>query len=83
VIGKTASCAAMALTFAAYAAPPAWQRSVATAAMVALGAVNHRGVTRTAGLTRILVGVVLAALAVVVPASLAGGQADLDRLSRV
>lgn len=26
VIGKTASCAAMALTFAAYAAPPAWQR---------------------------------------------------------
>ena len=83
VIGKTASCAARALTFAAYAAPPAWQRPVAVAAVVALAAVNYRGVTRTAGLTRILVGVVLAALAVVVAASLAGGQADLDRLSRV
>jgi APA family basic amino acid/polyamine antiporter len=79
VIGKTASCAAMALTFAAYAVPPAWQRPVALTAVVALAAVNHRGVTRTAGLTRMIVAVVLAALAVVVAASLAGGQADLAR----
>ena len=49
VIGKTASCAAMALTFAAYAVPVAWQRPVAVAAVVALAAVNYRGVTRTAG----------------------------------
>ncbi|HCS58946.1 MAG TPA: amino acid permease, partial [Gordonia polyisoprenivorans] len=34
VIGKTASCAAMALTFAAYAAPPGWERPVALAAVV-------------------------------------------------
>jgi basic amino acid/polyamine antiporter, APA family len=83
VIGKTASCAAMALTFAAYAVPPAWQRLVAVAAVVALAAVNYRGVTRTAGLTRIIVVVVLAALAMVVVASLAGGQADLARLAGV
>ncbi len=83
VIGKTASCAAMALTFAAYAVPVAWQRPVAVAAVVALAAVNYRGVTRTAGLTRIIVVVVLAALAVVAAASLAGGQADLTRLAAV
>lgn len=43
VIGKTASCAAMALTFAAYAAPAGWQRPVAVAAVVGLAAVNYRG----------------------------------------
>jgi APA family basic amino acid/polyamine antiporter len=75
VIGKTASCAAMALTFAAYAVPPSWQRPVAVAAVVTLAAVNYRGVTRTARLTRILVAVVLAALAVVVAAGLSGGPA--------
>jgi APA family basic amino acid/polyamine antiporter len=79
VIGKTASCAAMALTFAAYAAPEAWQRPVAVAAVIGLAAVNYRGVTRTAGLTRIIVTVVLLALAVVVAAGFIGGDADLDR----
>src|SRR5918997_5253895 len=69
VIGKTASCAAMALTFAAYAVPPAWQRPVAVAAVVGLAAVNYRGVTRTARLTRVIVVVVLVALAVVVAAA--------------
>jgi APA family basic amino acid/polyamine antiporter len=81
VIGKTASCAAMALTFASYAVPPAWQRPVAVAAVLALAAVNYRGVTRTAGLTRIIVAVVLLALAVVVAAALLGGQADPSRLT--
>lgn len=79
VIGKTASCAAMALTFAAYAAPEGWQRPVAVAAVVALAAVNYRGITRTARLTRVIVTVVLTALAVVVAASLLGGEADIDR----
>jgi APA family basic amino acid/polyamine antiporter len=73
VIGKTASCAAMALTFAAYAVPPAWQRPVAVVAVVALAGVNYHGVTRTARLTRVLVVVVLLALAVVVVAALVGG----------
>ncbi|MHA7268965.1 APC family permease [Arthrobacter sp. HLT1-20] len=61
IIGKTASAAAMAMTFAAYAAPAGWERPVAIAAVVLLAAVNYHGVSRTAGLTRILVvGVVLA-----------------------
>jgi basic amino acid/polyamine antiporter, APA family len=76
VIGKTASCAAMALTFAAYAVPEGWQRPVAVAAVVALAAVNYRGVTRTARLTRIIVTVVLVALAVVVAASFLGAEGD-------
>ncbi|WP_026553992.1 APC family permease [Arthrobacter sp. 35W] len=66
VFGKTASSAAMAMTFAAYAAPPGWGRPVAIAAVAALAAVNYRGVTKTARLARILVVAVLAALAVVV-----------------
>ena len=72
VVGKTASCAAMALTFAAYAAPQVWEKPVAVTAVLALAAVNYRGITRTAGLTRIIVTLVLASLALVVIASLAG-----------
>jgi len=81
VIGKTASCAAMALTFASYAAPPGWERPVAVAAVIVLAAVNYRGITRTAQLTRIIVVVVLVALAVAVSATLTAdlpGVADLD-----
>lgn len=55
VIGKIASCAAMAMTFAAYAAPAGWQVPVAVAAVVLLAVVNCFGVTRTALVTRILV----------------------------
>ncbi len=62
VIGKTASCAAMAMTFAAYVAPGAWQRPVAIGAVIALATVNYHGVTRTARLARVLVTVVLALL---------------------
>jgi basic amino acid/polyamine antiporter, APA family len=81
VIGKTASCAAMALTFAAYAVPVGWQRPVAVAAVLALAAVNYRGITRTAGLTRVLVVVVLVALAVAVGAGLLGSEPDAGRLA--
>lgn len=66
VIGKTASCAAMALTFAAYAVPAAWQRPTAALAVVALVAVNYRGITRTATVARIAVTVTLVTLAGVV-----------------
>ena len=81
VIGKTASCAAMALTFAAYTVPPDWQRPVAVAAVLALTAVNYRGVTRTAGATRVIVTVVLLCLAVAVAASLVGGAPDAGLLT--
>ena len=80
VVGKTASCAAMALTFAAYAAPAGWERPVAVAAVVLLTAVNYRGVTRTAVLARIIVAAVLVALAVVVAACWVPGAADPSRL---
>ena len=79
VVGKTASCAAMALTFAAYAAPQGWQRPVAVAAVVGLAAVNYRGITRTARLTRIIVTVVLMVLAVVVATGLIGGAPEISR----
>jgi APA family basic amino acid/polyamine antiporter len=66
VVGKTASCAAMALTFAAYAAPDGWQKPVAAAVVVVLALVNCAGITRTAGLTRVIVTLVLVALGIAV-----------------
>jgi APA family basic amino acid/polyamine antiporter len=79
VIGKTASCAAMALTFASYAVPGPWwaQRLVAVAAVLALTALNYRGVTKTAMLTRILVGLTVAALAAVVIGIAVGGATGI------
>src|SRR5512132_2429045 len=73
VVGKIASCAAMALTFAAYVAPRGWERPAAIAAVIILATVNYYGITRTAGLTKIIVGVVIATLALVVAASLSSG----------
>ncbi len=66
VIGKIASCAAMAMTFAAYAAPEGWTVPVAVAAVAALAIVNCLGVTRTAMLTRVLVVCSLLGIAVAV-----------------
>jgi APA family basic amino acid/polyamine antiporter len=82
VVGKTASCAAMALTFSSYAVPGPWwaQRVVALAAVVGLTALNYRGVTKTALLTRVLVTAALTALAVVVAGILTGGNADVAHL---
>jgi len=83
VIGKTASCAAMALTFAAYAAGGSlWaQRLVGVAAVAALTAVNYRGITRTARLATVLVAVSLSALIVVVVGIAARGHgASVPRL---
>lgn len=76
VIGKTASCAAMALTFAAYATGGSlWtERVVGVAAVVVLTAVNYRGITRTAGVATVLVALSLLALTVVVGAIVAGGH---------
>ena len=62
----------MALTFAAYVAPRGWERPIAVAAVIILATVNYYGVTRTAGLTKIIIPIVLAALALVVAASLSG-----------
>ena len=72
VIGKIASCAAMALTFAVYVVPGVWQRPVAITAVIILAAINYHGITRTAMLTKIIVAVVLGTLALVVAASMSG-----------
>ncbi len=75
VVGKTASCAAMALTFASYAVNGSgWVvRLVAFAAVAALTAANYHGISRTAMLARILVGVSIAALLVAVCAIAVNG----------
>ena len=70
VIGKTASCAAMAITAAAYLVPAPWQRPVAVAAVVVLVVVNVLGVTRTARVATVIVLAVVAVLAVVVAAGI-------------
>ena len=74
VIGKTASCAAMALTFGAYAAPEL-ARPLAIGAVVVLTGINLLGVQKTAWLTRAIVVVVIAALAVVVAAAVTTDRA--------
>jgi basic amino acid/polyamine antiporter, APA family len=78
VTGKLASCAAMALTFAAYAAP-SFARPLAVLAVIALTAVNYCGISRTVVATRVIVAVVLACLALVVFAAAFGGNVELGR----
>ena len=79
VVGKTASCAAMALTVGYYAWP-AQAHAVAVAAVVALTAVNYLGIQKSALLTRVIVAVVLAVLAAVVVVVASSGHADLARV---
>ena len=83
VIGKTASCAAMALTFAAYAAPAGWERPVGIAAVIALTATNLFGITRTALLTRIVVVLVLLCLTVAVVAAASAPRASVTPVDAV
>lgn len=81
VIGKTASCAAMALTFAAAVAPPGWLRPVAVAAVVVIALINIAGVTRTARATQIIVVFVLAAIAIAVMSGLSAGSDSSSHLA--
>ncbi|MEU4225685.1 APC family permease [Nonomuraea sp. NPDC026600] len=71
-IGKTASCAAMALTFGSYVAP-GLARPLAIAAVVALTALNLFGVQRSAMAARVMVAFVLAVLVAVVAIGLLNG----------
>ncbi|SDU28845.1 APC family permease [Gordonia westfalica] len=80
VIGKTASCAAMALTVGVYVWPD-HAHAVAVAAVVTLTAVNYAGVQKTAWLTRIIVAFVLAVLAAVVVSAFTSDDATPDRLT--
>jgi APA family basic amino acid/polyamine antiporter len=82
VVGKTASCAAMALTFASYAVSGSeWaQRLAALLAVAALTAANYHGITRTAGLARVLVAASVLALLIVVVAIATSGNTDTANL---
>ncbi|GCB59637.1 amino acid transporter [Rhodococcus erythropolis] len=73
VVGKTASCAAMALTVGTYAWP-GHEHAVAVAAVLVITGVNYVGVQKSAMLARIIVTVVLAVLALVVIVSLTGAS---------
>lgn len=74
VVGKTASCAAMALTAAAYLVPVPFQRPAAALFVLVIAAVNCRGVTKTAALARVLLVAVLAVLALVLAGTLSHAQ---------
>ncbi|MGI8516250.1 MAG: APC family permease [Acidimicrobiia bacterium] len=82
VVGKTASCAAIALTFGAYVAP-AWQRPLAVAAVVLLTSINYRGIQQTARTLRLTVAIVLVSLAAMIIAVLGGSAASLDNLGSI
>jgi APA family basic amino acid/polyamine antiporter len=79
VVGKLASCAAMALTFGRYAAP-AIARPLAILAVAGVTTVNYFGVRKTVGATRLIVGLVLIVLAICVFSNVAGGTARWGRL---
>jgi APA family basic amino acid/polyamine antiporter len=79
LIGKLASCAAMAITFGSYAAPT-FARPVAVAAALALTAVAYRGVQKTALVTRLLVIGVLTCLCIAVAGMWLGGATDAQRV---
>jgi len=79
VVGKTASCAAMALTVGVYAWP-SQAHPVAVAAVVALTALNYAGIQKSAWLTRIIVALVLAVLVALVVAVFSSGAAGTNHL---
>jgi APA family basic amino acid/polyamine antiporter len=78
VVGKTASCAAMALTVGLYVWPE-HPHILAVVAVAALTAVNYVGMRKSAWLTRAVVAVVLTILAVLVIAVLTSDAADAGR----
>ncbi|MGW5877422.1 APC family permease [Nocardiopsis terrae] len=73
VVGKIASCAAMALTFATYTLP-GWEKPVAVAAVVLLAAMNYRGVRRSVLVVKVLLLTVLAILVAVLVTMLVSGR---------
>lgn len=79
IVGKTASCAAMALTVGAYAWPE-YLHPVAVAAVVFVTLINYWGIEKSAWLSRIIVAIVIAALAAVAAIALTSTEADASRL---
>lgn len=80
VVGKSASCAAMALTVGHYAWP-AHAHAVAAATVVALTGLGIAGVQRSTRVARAVVAVVLTVLVVLVVLALTSGQAEAARVA--
>ncbi|REG00963.1 amino acid/polyamine/organocation transporter (APC superfamily) [Asanoa ferruginea] len=79
VVGKIASCAAIALTVGAYVWP-SQAHAVAVLAVLALTAINYVGIQKSAWVTRAIVAVVLIILVLVVVAVLGWGDPQAARL---
>ncbi len=78
VVGKFASCAAVALTFGYYIYP-AHARLLAAGAVVTFMALNYFGIEKTANATKVIVSIVLLTLFAIVVMILSG-QPSLDNL---
>jgi APA family basic amino acid/polyamine antiporter len=82
VVGKTASCVALALTAGAYLWPDQ-QHLAGVLAVLAITIVNIGGLTRTVAFTRVLLVVAGATLLAVVVAGWSSSEASLDRLTPI
>ena len=82
VVGKTASCVAIALTAGAYLWPD-HARLVGVAAVAAVAIVNIGGLTRTVAVTKCLLAVALVALASVVIAGWSSPTTSLARITPI
>jgi APA family basic amino acid/polyamine antiporter len=79
VVGKTASCAAMALVVGSYAWP-AHAHPVAVGAVLTLTAINYTGIRKSLLVTRVIVAVVLTTLAGVAAVALTASQSNFGRI---
>ena len=82
VVGKTASCAAMALTVGAYVWPQQ-ERLAAILAVAGIALVNAGGLERTAFVTRVLLGVSLLTLLVVVVVAWSDRSTTLGQITPI
>src|SRR6187200_2290539 len=80
VVGKTASCVAIALTAGAYLWPDQ-ARLVGVTAVAAVAIVNVGGLTRTVAVTKCLLAVALVALTAVVVAGWSSSTTSLTRIT--
>src|SRR6187551_1969943 len=80
IVGKTASCVALALTAGAYLWP-AYARLIGVAAVGTVAIVNIGGLTRTVVITKCLLAVALSALTAVVIAGWSDPAASLTHLT--
>jgi basic amino acid/polyamine antiporter, APA family len=80
VVGKTASCAAIALVVGSYAWP-ARSHVIAVVAVIALTALNCTGIQKSLRVTRIIVTVVLAALTGVAVVAMTSPHTDFGRIA--